>query len=417
MAILTKPKSSGGHWYTAEGAPMHEVLKADKKTYRSTTLKDARLLGLFPSVTTILGIMAKPQLNKWGNQQVALSALRNPKKQTETEQFWSNRVIDDAFVQVDQAADLGTKFHAVINDRIQGVLDDQILNDDVTFPTTGQVVKIRPCLQPLFDYFDSKGFTFENPESTVVNLAHGFAGTVDCPFRTKNSFGVMDFKSRKTKKGKPIFAYDGQVEQIAAYGATYWGEEYIHACWGANVYISTTEVGRVDIIVYKPHEIVKAFEKFKHMTAIWRMQNKYDPRGIEEFTDGRVVGMAHTISEPNPDYEHKEDAPPVETSVFDEGGKGTNAPTKVSEAEETQTETQGEAPVANTPPPVEESAVPFEAGSVILPFGKHKGKRLDETPVEYKVYLSKQKKYRAEFPEIDAYFNDATVIQMLEDAK
>ena len=65
MAILSaKPKrGSGGHWYTATGEPRHTMPKANGDGERNTTISDARKLKLYPSVTSILSLFAKPQLN------------------------------------------------------------------------------------------------------------------------------------------------------------------------------------------------------------------------------------------------------------------------------------------------------------------------------------------------------------------
>ena len=49
----SKFKSESGHWYTQEGEPMYTIIGANGKE-RNTTLRDAKNLGLVPSVTTIL---------------------------------------------------------------------------------------------------------------------------------------------------------------------------------------------------------------------------------------------------------------------------------------------------------------------------------------------------------------------------
>ena len=55
--------TTGGHWYTQDGKPMHWVDKADGKGTRNTTLRDARKLNLLPSVTNILKLLNNPELN------------------------------------------------------------------------------------------------------------------------------------------------------------------------------------------------------------------------------------------------------------------------------------------------------------------------------------------------------------------
>ena len=53
--------SEAGHWYDSEGAATYTIIGANG-TERNTTLKDARKHGYVPSVTTIIGMAAKPSL-------------------------------------------------------------------------------------------------------------------------------------------------------------------------------------------------------------------------------------------------------------------------------------------------------------------------------------------------------------------
>src|SRR5690606_33309269 len=100
----------------------------------------------------------------------------------------------------------------------------------------------------------AKQIKFIERELCLVNRQEGFAGTMDvaCRYGESGKIGVIDFKTRKTKPGVAVTSYDGQAMQIAAYGATYWGEENLHRLYGANVFISTTEPGRVEVVSYTP---------------------------------------------------------------------------------------------------------------------------------------------------------------------
>jgi len=72
------------HWYQRDGRPLHTVLSA-KGEPRPTTLRDARKLNLLPSVTNILGIIAKPELTAWLQEQAVMAALTLPRLPGETE--------------------------------------------------------------------------------------------------------------------------------------------------------------------------------------------------------------------------------------------------------------------------------------------------------------------------------------------
>jgi len=114
-------------------------------------------------------------------------------------------------------------------------------------------------------------------EIKLVNKQHGFAGTADVLFRYgRNGIGILDYKTRKTKPGEEVTAYDNQAMQLAAYGATYWGEENLGRLLAANVFISTTEPGRV--VVVKHPDVVRDWQAFRMVAALWRYIKGYDPR-------------------------------------------------------------------------------------------------------------------------------------------
>ena len=80
MAFLTRNKAPEGHWYQVDGTPAHRLPTKDGSGDRPTTIRDAKRLGLYPSVTSILGILNRPMLERWKLDQVALATLRLPKQ-------------------------------------------------------------------------------------------------------------------------------------------------------------------------------------------------------------------------------------------------------------------------------------------------------------------------------------------------
>jgi hypothetical protein len=262
MAILTKNKVASSHWYREDGTPVHRLPTSDGRGERPTTIRDAKRLGLYPSVTGILGILAKPGLEKWKLDQVALATLRTPKVQEESEDYWCNRVRTAAFEQVEQAADLGTMIHGALEAAMAG---EPYAED------------LRPYVEPVLAWKQQVGIEIVDRESRLVNKQHGFAGTADVLFRYgQNGIGILDYKTRKTKPGEEVIAYDNQAMQLAAYGATYWGEENIGRVLAANIFISTTEPGRV--VVVKHPDPTRDWQAFRMVAALWRYKNGYDPR-------------------------------------------------------------------------------------------------------------------------------------------
>ena len=72
--IIKSADSESGHWYAADGSPAYKIIGKNGKE-RNTTVRDARERNLVPSVTTVLGLVAKPGLSNWLQQQVLLSLI------------------------------------------------------------------------------------------------------------------------------------------------------------------------------------------------------------------------------------------------------------------------------------------------------------------------------------------------------
>ena len=53
-----------GHYYDLTGKAVFEVPNKSKGGMRHTTLRDAKSLGLLPSVTTIFKCLAAPELDR-----------------------------------------------------------------------------------------------------------------------------------------------------------------------------------------------------------------------------------------------------------------------------------------------------------------------------------------------------------------
>jgi len=122
MLIKTNEKESG-HFYAADGSPAYKIIGKNGKE-RNTTVRDARELGLKPSVTTVLGLVAKPGLSNWLQQQVLLAALTLPRIAGETEENWLERVMSDSKSTGRDAMDRGTQMHGVLERFYRGEQDE-----------------------------------------------------------------------------------------------------------------------------------------------------------------------------------------------------------------------------------------------------------------------------------------------------
>lgn len=270
MAVLKKSSAPSYHFYTPDGQPKHTMPLANEKGTRPTHVGDAKRLGLFPSVSAILQLLAKPGLEKWKGQQTVLATEKLKRTKGESDEYFVGRCLEAAFKQVDDAAKLGGDIHSEM-DRFLGYGWEQPFEPHE---------KLAPYVRPALAWMKEKDIHVESPETVVVNPEHGFAGTSDAPFRwmSGKGIGVLDFKSKKTKVDVPIDYFPEQPMQIAAYGATYWGEAALAHCWGINVYISTTEIGRVDVAIYRPEQLLQEWACFKLLCAVYRHLQQWDPR-------------------------------------------------------------------------------------------------------------------------------------------
>jgi hypothetical protein len=262
MAHLSKTRTASSHWYQADGTPVFRVRRAGNEGDRPTTLADARKLNLFPSVTGILGVLDKPGLEKWKIDQALETSLRLPKQEEESLDYWCRRVRSAASEQVGEAADLGTAVHAALEAAMVGEPYKE---------------ELSPYVRPVLEWKQSVAIEIVEREKRLVNVANGFAGTADVLFRFgEYGMGILDYKTRRTRPGDKVKAYDNQGMQLAAYAAAYWGPENLQRVLAANIFISTTEPGRIDVV--KHEHLPRDWEAFRTVAELWRYQKGYDPR-------------------------------------------------------------------------------------------------------------------------------------------
>lgn len=265
MAILVENKTTGGgHWYKPDGTPLHQVPKADGSGLRDTTLADAKKLRLLPSVTGITDIVAKPALMNWKAAQVAAAAFESPPTGDESAEYFIERVIAASQQSVAGAADLGSRVH----DALEKLL---------TIGTDGVPADMWAYVEPVLAWKKASGITYNEIETVLVNVEVGYAGRCDVLGRDATGAPVViDYKTRKTKPKQPCKPYDTQGMQLAAYAVAHYGEDMLPQVKAWNVYISTTEVGRVE--GYQHESLLPHWEAFKAAAILWSHIKGYDPR-------------------------------------------------------------------------------------------------------------------------------------------
>lgn len=248
---------SSGHYYCPKtGEPRFEVKKKTGPGLRKATIKDARENGWLSSPTTILRILEKPELERWKFNQIIAASRTLPMKPGESDEDYASRIIQDAFAEVGDSADLGTRVHKAIENHFQGLPYDPQLDGYV---------------EPVRKWVKDNGVTFLAHESRVINLELGVCGTTDgiITMAGKEGKGIMDAKTRRTTPGKPITPYKTEPLQISAYA------EPEGAVYGVNLYLSTTEIGRYDTAFYGHSRLKSEYECFKHIVAVYRNMNNF----------------------------------------------------------------------------------------------------------------------------------------------
>ena len=241
--IVKTADSESGHWYKSDGSPCYQIIGKNGKL-RNTTLRDGRELGLVPSVTTIIGLLAKPGLNNWLQQNVLLAALTLPRMEGESEENWLQRVMSDSKSTGWDAADRGTRLHGVLESFYQGKL--------IEFPN--YVYKVNFALETHFgpaNWEAERSFSFG-----------GYGGKVD--LIAENI--VVDFKSKEGDLSK-ITPFHEQIMQLAAYRMGL--NKPTARC--ANVYF--TESGDVKLIEHSEQDLSDAWECFQYLLAFYKKKN------------------------------------------------------------------------------------------------------------------------------------------------
>ncbi len=244
--------SEQGHWYDKQGAAVYQVPRSKGGGMRSTTLADARKLGLVPSVTTILSCAAKPGLEAWKAKQILEAALTLPRLPDETLDDYATRIIEDSKAQGKKAAERGTELHAAIEDFIRGQMN---------FIWKDHIKKVyETLLQYGIDILQGK------PEHSFASPL-GYGGKIDW----HNDEIICDFKTKANLEPKRL-AYDEHCWQLSAYGCGITHDDFR----AINVFIGIDDC-EVRIHEWNAGYIFKGFSAFEHLLAFWQITKNYKP--------------------------------------------------------------------------------------------------------------------------------------------
>jgi len=250
--IVKEKVAESGHWYTKDGTPAYTTI--GKTGERATTLRDARKLGLLPSVTTINGMLSKAGLNSWLQQQVLLAALTLPRLPDEPEADWLSRVMQDSKSTGREAAERGTAIHAII----QGYFEQMYMPEKPAY--------LDGIDKALADAFGNQPWISEKSFGHPL----GFGGKVDLMAKPINGQGtgfVVDFKTKETDLDKVDVYFEHEM-QLAAYREGLG----MPTARSAIVFVNAL-TNQVRLIEIEQDRLQKGWECFEHLLRVYQIKN------------------------------------------------------------------------------------------------------------------------------------------------
>lgn len=244
--------SESGHWYKKTGEPMYTIIGANGKE-RKTNLRDAKRLGLVPSVTTILDLIAKPSLENWKINQALNSALTLQREKGETFDAFIYRCKVDSKKAGKEAAERGTKIHAMIEKGFLGT-------------STNKPYKA------IKNYLDEHYPNEEWIAEDSFCADQGYGGMID--LYSKSGIFV-DFKTKDNLKGKDPkrLVYDNHAMQLSAYaqGCGFDNPQRV------SIFVDRKYTDLIACYVWDEESHLKHLQMFNSILTFWKLSKNYDP--------------------------------------------------------------------------------------------------------------------------------------------
>ena len=256
-------QTDSARWYLKSGEPLFEVPYADpKKGMRTATLADARKVGALPSVTSVLRVLARPELLSWIVEQAVLAVLTSPRREGERDDEFVNRVLSIERVQDqerDKAAETGRRIHAACNDFFRGTTPDPAWAD---------------WIKPVTDYIQSQG---EYVCSETVLVGPDYAGTTDLVIQRDTNYTIIDYKTTKRLPTRP---WPEHRLQLSAYANALHAKleragQPASTIKTANIYISTEVKGEFICLEHTASWAEAYTRGFRPTIAVWQYMNNY----------------------------------------------------------------------------------------------------------------------------------------------
>ena len=247
-------EETSAHWYKV--MPDGSVVEQ-----HDADLRRARKEKLFPSPTSIeKEVRANPVLSRWIKNQVAKAFVNNPRLEGEDDQPYAERILKLADGVRDNAADLGTRIHAAIE------------NDGTSDPA------ILPFYEAYLPWHADNIETTIGSEVKLADETIGVAGKVDRIVQHKqHGLVILDYKTKKVRDGKAEF-YDSFSRQLSFYAGAY---RRMHGVLPRimSVVIDSKNPSRPYDKLYSMEEQQEAYIEFLSHVWLWCSSKDYWPAG------------------------------------------------------------------------------------------------------------------------------------------
>jgi len=242
--VKMKRASESTHWYKEDGEPMYTIIGKNGKE-RNTTLRDARVLNLKPSVTSIIKLAATPFLQSWIIDQHIMACLTTERLADETEEVYINRIKTDANEHARNAAAKGTTIHAYVQSGFEG---EEIADEGKLYFDAAQRTLDEEC-----------GEQEWRCEESFATDSYG--GKIDL----QTDELLIDIKTTE-KDLDTVQIWDSHYMQLAAYDH---GQG--KRCGILYINVNTAEA---KLLWAEPEEISRGLDCFNALVAFWRAKNR-----------------------------------------------------------------------------------------------------------------------------------------------
>lgn len=249
------------HFYDKDGKSHHKIIGKNGKE-RTTSIRDARQLGLVPSVTTVMDVQAKPALIQWLQNELLQAAIDFPFHPEEyDEKFWRKQTLAKMKQKGEKAATRGTEIH----DKLETYFKSGIVcHKDKDY--------ITESIKLIQESFPS--YVWRSEESRT-SKTFGFGGCVDLwGSNINNECVIIDFKTKDKTDIKDMVQYDDHKIQLAAYQKLL---ELPENTKRYNLFISVSEETPGLCKLVEASEFDKHWGMFAHLLEFWKLKNNYDP--------------------------------------------------------------------------------------------------------------------------------------------